>query len=128
MAFMAVSPMPLAWSVMARIWAWKNSAWIPYCVLRVIGLDQLVAKVERRSDVALHEVRELLGVIGDRQLLGTQPLLQHLEIFVAALRTRSRFSVSIARTFSADITWSAMVFSLSCEVAYLASPPNQAPK
>jgi hypothetical protein len=51
----------------------------------IIGLDQLVAKVERRSDVALHEVRELLGVIGDRQLLGTQPLLPHLEIFVAGL-------------------------------------------
>jgi hypothetical protein len=36
----------------------------PQCVLRSLAL-QLVAKVERRSDVALHEVRELLGVIGD---------------------------------------------------------------
>jgi len=28
MAFMADSPMLLAWSVTARIWAWKNSDWI----------------------------------------------------------------------------------------------------
>src|SRR5262249_38075019 len=27
-AFIADSPMPLAWSVSARIWSWKNSDWI----------------------------------------------------------------------------------------------------
>ena len=66
----------------------------PHRILSVIGIYQLVTEVERRRDVALHEFRELLGMIGDRQLRGTKPLL---------FRTRSRFSVSMARTFSADI-------------------------
>jgi hypothetical protein len=50
-------------------------------VLHVFGLDQLVAEIESRSDIALHEVAELLGLVADRRL---------------------SVSVSVARIFSAD--------------------------
>ena len=44
-------------------------------VLHVFGLDQLVAEIESRSDIALHEVAELLGLVADRRWRGGQPFL-----------------------------------------------------
>src|SRR6516164_10615575 len=47
-------------------------------VLHVFGLDQLVAEIESRSDITLHEFAELLGLVADRQWRGGQPFLQKL--------------------------------------------------
>ena len=64
--------MLLARSVRTRIWSWKNSDEDLERVLHVLSLVQLVTEVKRRGDVALHEIAELLGLVGDRQRRGAQ--------------------------------------------------------
>ena len=54
-------------------------------VLHVFGLDQLVAEIESRSDIALHEVAELLGLVADRRWRGGQPFLQKFKIICTRL-------------------------------------------
>jgi|SRR5436190_12224333 len=85
----------------------------PHRILLILGLDQLVAEVERRPDVALHEVRVLLGGSASGNCEELSPFSSIWKYSLLALRTRSRFSVSMARTCSADITCSDMVLSLA---------------
>src|SRR3954451_22583943 len=82
-------------------------------IVLILCLDQLVAEVERRPDVALHEVPVLIGVIGEGNCEELSPFSSIWKYSLLALRTRARFSVSMFRTFSADIGWSAMALSLS---------------
>jgi hypothetical protein len=50
----------------------------------------------------LHEIAELLGLIGDRQWRGTQTFFQQAKYSSLAFRRRPSVSVSIARTLSAE--------------------------
>jgi hypothetical protein len=48
-------------------------------------LNQLVAEIECRGNIALQVAAVLLRLVGDRQLRGTQALLEQVEIFCAGL-------------------------------------------
>jgi hypothetical protein len=74
----------------------------PGRVLHVLSLDQLVAEIESRGDVTLHEVEELLGLVADRQWRGAQPFLQEFKIPHAPYGAARAFSVRVERIFSAD--------------------------
>src|SRR4249919_388338 len=54
-------------------------------LLHALGLAQLVTEIKRRSYVALHEIAELLGLIGNRQGRGTQTLFQQAKILLTGL-------------------------------------------
>src|ERR1700753_2228024 len=65
----------------------------PERVLHVLCLDELVAEVERRVDVALHEVAVLPCLTGNRQRRGLQALFEQCKIFVVGLsKPRKRLS------------------------------------